>query len=62
MRQRSATRVDLLTDEGRVGRGGAFAQGLEPPEKAAGDEGKGPIEKKDKNDGPEERAKDAVKN
>lgn len=35
VRQRSATLVELVTDEGLVGWGEAFAQGLEPPEIAA---------------------------
>jgi D-galactarolactone cycloisomerase len=35
VRQRSATLVEVLTDEGLVGWGEAFAQGLEPPEIAA---------------------------
>lgn len=35
VRQRSATLVEVLTDEGVVGWGEAFAQGLEPPEIAA---------------------------
>jgi D-galactarolactone cycloisomerase len=35
VRQRSATLVELITDDGLVGWGEAFAQGLEPPEIAA---------------------------
>ena len=35
VRQRSATLVEVLTDEGVTGWGEAFAQGLEPPEIAA---------------------------
>ena len=35
VRQRSATLVEIVTDEGLVGWGEAFAQGLEPPEIAA---------------------------
>jgi len=35
VRQRCATLVELVTDEGLVGWGEAFAQGLEPPEIAA---------------------------
>ena len=35
VRQRSATLVEVLTDEGLVGWGEAFAQGLEPPQIAA---------------------------
>jgi D-galactarolactone cycloisomerase len=35
VRQRSATLVEVLTDESISGRGEAFAQGLEPPEIAA---------------------------
>ena len=35
VRQRSATLVEIVTDEGIVGWGEAFAQGLEPPEIAA---------------------------
>lgn len=35
VRQRSATLVEVLTDEGLAGWGEAFAQGLEPPEIAA---------------------------
>jgi len=35
VRQRSATLVEVLTDEGITGWGEAFAQGLEPPEIAA---------------------------
>jgi len=35
VRQRSATLVEVLTDEGVSGWGEAFAQGLEPPEIAA---------------------------
>src|SRR5215217_4774516 len=35
VRQRSATLVEVLTDEGISGWGEAFAQGLEPPEIAA---------------------------
>lgn len=35
VRQRSATLVEVITDEGLVGWGEAFAQGLEPPEVAA---------------------------
>jgi D-galactarolactone cycloisomerase len=35
VRQRSATLVEVLTDDGVVGWGEAFAQGLEPPEIAA---------------------------
>ena len=35
VRQRSATLVEVVTDEGLVGWGEAFAQGLEPPEIAA---------------------------
>ena len=35
VRQRSATLVEVITDEGVIGWGEAFAQGLEPPEIAA---------------------------
>ena len=35
VRQRSATLVEVITDEGIIGWGEAFAQGLEPPEIAA---------------------------
>src|SRR3954454_20814804 len=35
VRQRSATLVEIETDEGLTGWGEAFAQGLEPPEIAA---------------------------
>ena len=35
VRQRSATLVEVMTDQGLVGWGEAFAQGLEPPEIAA---------------------------
>ena len=35
VRQRSATLVEVMTDEGVSGWGEAFAQGLEPPEIAA---------------------------
>ncbi len=35
VRQRSATLVELITDDGLIGWGEAFAQGLEPPEIAA---------------------------
>jgi D-galactarolactone cycloisomerase len=35
VRQRSATLVEVVTDEGVTGWGEAFAQGLEPPEIAA---------------------------
>jgi len=35
VRQRSATLVEVRTDDGRVGWGEAFAQGLEPPQIAA---------------------------
>ncbi len=35
VRQRSATLVEIVTDDGLTGRGEAFAQGLEPPEIAA---------------------------
>src|SRR6188474_664330 len=35
VRQRSATLVEILTDDGVTGWGEAFAQGLEPPEIAA---------------------------
>jgi D-galactarolactone cycloisomerase len=35
VRQRSATLLEVVTDEGVVGWGEAFAQGLEPPEIAA---------------------------
>jgi len=35
VRQRSATLVEVLTEEGITGWGEAFAQGLEPPEIAA---------------------------
>src|SRR5258708_39979393 len=35
VRQRSATLLEILTDEGISGWGEAFAQGLEPPEIAA---------------------------